>query len=744
MDIRTQTALLAAIVSMSFGLSVLLRPGRARVVTLYSVLSFSVGLFYLSRFVGALVTPAAGYPWLTRVASGAIIIFAALVPSFALSFFLEFLGVSPALHQIGRSFSLLTILVGLTVGLTPLSYSSWARSAVAVWVIIALLFSVSLLLRRMRQSESRIDRARLMYLAIGAALCILFSVLDLLAGFWPRIPTLGPVVCTLFLFFLAQTLLRLRLMDLHELLGKIASQTVLAAVLAAVFAVLTIWVKGNRALFIFNTVVAAFVMLVLLEPLREKIDDQVVALFFRERFQLLQSLGQLRSRMASFIDVNKIAALVLDALNETRRITHASLYLMAEDRPGYRLLDSRGPAPANFLDSASARGLLAAIAQGQKAVLLENIERRAMELRARPEEGKRGRDELRRLGDIRQALNQMKSGICVPLVANDRVIGFLNLWDERVPEAYASDEIALVLEIAERLSIVIENSKLYDRMLERDRLAALGEMAAGLAHEIRNPLGAIKGSAQCLDPSKLGGEDREFLEVIVEEVNRLNGVVTQFLDYSRPLKQSFGPTDINEVVTRTLKLIQNDIPEQITLTMELSDPLPKVSADAEQLKQVLINVVQNAVQAMSGKGTISLRTVAPERFHDFRAGSEWVELQVTDTGPGIPSDQQQNIFIPFYTTKQKGTGLGLAISQRLVKSHGGTISVHSRVNEGTTFTIRLPALLGDGPPDAVPQDRTPYPGALHAAMLALPSTPNPAGGPANDRKRGKDKRRRRA
>ncbi len=184
-------------------------------------------------------------------------------------------------------------------------------------------------------------------------------------------------------------------------------------------------------------------------------------------------------------------------------------------------------------------------------------------------EGRRFRDELKRLQDTRAALVQMKAGISVPLVGNDRVIGFLNLWDERVPEAYASDEIALILAVAERLATVLENSKLFEKIRERDRLAALGEMAAGLAHEIRNPLGAIKGAAQCLDPKRLPGEDGEFLEVIVEEVNRLNGVVTAFLDYARPLKQSFGPTDLNEVVTRTMRLIQNDVPKQIELAVQL-------------------------------------------------------------------------------------------------------------------------------------------------------------------------------
>jgi signal transduction histidine kinase len=177
------------------------------------------------------------------------------------------------------------------------------------------------------------------------------------------------------------------------------------------------------------------------------------------------------------------------------------------------------------------------------------------------------------------------------------------------------------------------------------------------------------------------------------------------------LKQNFGPTDLGEVVSRTLKLIVNDVPKTVTIKEELTDDLPRVDADAEQLKQVLINLVQNAAQAMGDKpGEITIRTSRPERFGDFRSQEQQIELQVSDNGPGIPSDQQLNIFVPFFTTKQKGTGLGLAICQRIVKNHGGTISVQSKVGEGSTFTIRLPALTEElAASETPPIEGTPMP-----------------------------------
>jgi signal transduction histidine kinase len=745
MDIRTQSALLASLVGLALGLYMLLRSDRSRVMTLYSVFALSVAGYYLSLFIHG-IFPEPAYPWVGRVAVGATILVASVVPGTAVAFFLEFLGVSKGTHVLGRRLAVLSAVFGLAVAVTPLAERTWARVAIGVWVLATLLTSVSLLLNRVRSQESRIERLRLMYLAIGAGASILLTALDLISRRYDiPLPPLGPIFSTLYLFFLHQTLVRLRLMDLHELLGKIASQTVLAVILAAVFTVLTVWFKASTSQYLFTTVVAAFAISIVIEPLRLKVEQQVVAIFFRERFALLRALGALRARMASVIDITEVTRMLLDAIHETGRATHISVYLLAEDRPGYRLLDSRGPPPEGFLDTAAARGLLLAAASGQKAVLLENVENRLQALRLQLTEGRRLRDEIKRLQDTRSALLQMKAGISVPLVGNDRVIGFLNLWDERVPEAYASDEIALMLTVAERLATVLENSKLYEKIRERDRLAALGEMAAGLAHEIRNPLGAIKGAAQCLDPKQLPGEDGEFLEVIVEEVNRLNGVVTAFLDYARPLKQSFGPTDLNEVVTRTMRLIQNDVPKQIELAVQLDLTLPRVDGDAEQLKQVLINLVQNAVQATGHvPGRITVSTVKPDRFGDFRGNlNEFVEVHVSDTGPGIPADQQQHIFVPFFTTKQKGTGLGLAICQRIVKNHGGSISVQSKPGEGCTFIIRMPALPSEqlsvewpateGTPFPATRPALPAPALEESRETPPPKTPEPK--PKRERKR---------
>src|SRR5258706_4257256 len=264
-----------------------------------------------------------------------------------------------------------------------------------------------------------------------------------------------------------------------------------------------------------------------------------------------------------------------------------------------------------------------------------------------------------------------------------------------------------MLEIGDEGAIPTENSRLYERMKERDRLAALGEMAAGLAHEIRNPLGAIKGAAQYLDPSGLQGGDAEILNIIVEEVNRLDGVVAQFLDYSRPYASAasskFQGTDLNDVLWKTMKLIENDLPKNVAVELDLTPGLPAINADAEQLKQVFINLALNAMQAMPDGGRLVVRTRRPHApvelglsEHTPRYSADRVEVRFADTGAGIPEDAIDRIFIPFYTTKTKGTGLGLAISQRIVKGHGGTLHLQSRGGEGAEVILRFPAAP---PPD---------------------------------------------
>jgi len=294
--------------------------------------------------------------------------------------------------------------------------------------------------------------------------------------------------------------------------------------------------------------------------------------------------------------------------------------------------------------------------------------------------------------------------------------------------------------LASQAARAIESSQAYERVKERERLAALGEMSAGLAHEIRNPLGAIKGAAQLLvgpdgKPLPPGPESSEFIDIILEEVDRLNNVVTRFLDYARAEKSEralHGRVDLNAVIAKTTMLLQQ-APEarSAEVRVRTDELLPNVAGEPEALVQVFLNLGLNALQAMPEGGVLEIITTRRRRS---RLGyGQFAEVRFRDTGVGIARDKLKKLFIPFFTTKSRGTGLGLAISQRIVAQHGGTIEVRSTPGQGSTFSVFLPALqvispatadeLGDRSPDRPDRsdrtgDREPTPTAARASRVA--------------------------
>ena len=217
-----------------------------------------------------------------------------------------------------------------------------------------------------------------------------------------------------------------------------------------------------------------------------------------------------------------------------------------------------------------------------------------------------------------------------------------------------------------------------------ERLAALGRLVAGMAHEIRNPLNSISGYSQHLK-GKFDSDTSEgkALDVIVKEVDRLNRVITELLDFSRPREPELKPLDLCEIVRSTHALVARETSSQgVTVVEELPKTQVVVMGHADTLKQLLLNLMLNALQAMPEGGVLNIQTgVYGTRPY----------LRVSDTGPGIPEEKQESIFEPFYTTRESGTGLGLAIVHRIVLDHGAEIRVESSPGAGAAFVVRFPA-----------------------------------------------------
>jgi two-component system NtrC family sensor kinase len=291
-------------------------------------------------------------------------------------------------------------------------------------------------------------------------------------------------------------------------------------------------------------------------------------------------------------------------------------------------------------------------------------------------------------------LSQRLSGSVKLLVAGAEQLACGNL-DQRV-EVRSGDEFQ---ELAETFNAMAEALKARDeqlkeqatrKVMESERLAMVGQLAAGVAHEINNPLtGIVTYSQLLLEKAPGEGSTRSSLQKIVTQANRCRKIVRGLLDFSRQSKPDERPCNVNTVLQECLSLVANQaLFQNIEIVRELGDELPPVPMDPSQIQQVFLNLIINAAEATSGPGRLTVTT-------RMASSGRSVEVSFADTGCGIKQEDLERVFEPFFTTKgaRRGTGLGLAISYGIVKEHRGAISVASEVGKGTTFVVSLPLSL---------------------------------------------------
>ena len=406
----------------------------------------------------------------------------------------------------------------------------------------------------------------------------------------------------------------------------------------------------------------------------------------RDQRRYHRTLIAATSGMTRIKDIQRLADLIVHMVNRTVGLTHSALFLYNPEEHRFELRARRNKQMLPETLSVQENDPLVQLVQEGRDILLTD------ELQAELE-GKPATERTRKAAWAHSWMSKLEVRLLVPSFSNEKLIAFLVLGSKRSAEPYTTDDIAIFSGLANQGALAIENAMFFEElrnnevyMIQSEKLASLGQLASGMAHEIHNPLSIISGEAQ-LYLERFRGKDGQVdtvLKSIIEECQRAADITRRILRFAKPAPTDFVPVDLKSTVEESLSLAAYQVRmDRIERQVSIPEGLPAVRGNQNQIQEIVLNLILNACQAMGDAGGKLLLSCSASN------GSQ-LQLRVEDTGPGIPAAKLTKIFDPFYTTKATGTGLGLFVSQRIVKSHGGTIEVASTEGRGTCFTIHLP------------------------------------------------------
>jgi two-component system NtrC family sensor kinase len=539
-------------------------------------------------------------------------------------------------------------------------------------------------------SADRYERHKLKYFFIAAVISFSMGSLDFLPKLGLQVYHLGTIAIAVGLWIAAYSVIQHRMMDVGVFMAKSLAYLLSFSILSAI-AFLSIRFLEKDLLpvdpfpFVGIMIPIGIAGIILFNFLKNRIDRTLQDFFVRDRYKYHDILEDFSRRLLTIVDLNRLIQMLAETIERAMGIRKISLFLMDQEKNGFTPVTSRG-LPENEFHSILLRDKdfpISLLRERKEAVLVGELFKLSRK---------------REVAPLSPLLEKLEAEVYLPLLYLNKMIGFISLGQKANGEMYYPDDLNLLNYLGSQTAIAIENANLYENLkrsqgiLRRaDRLAALGTLIASLAHEIRNPLVSIKTFTQLL-PERI--EDEEFrtyfLKVASSEIDRLTSLINELLGFARPSDPNLRGENVNEIIERMEFLIATEARKKnIQITKNYAADLPSVLVDAEQIKQVLLNVLLNAIQAIPGEGQIWVETRLVFIARD-RDPTPFVQIEIRDTGVGIPQENYERIFDPFFSTRPEGSGLGMAISNQIVHEHGGFIDLESEVGKGTSFRIHLP------------------------------------------------------
>ena len=546
------------------------------------------------------------------------------------------------------------VVFAVTIASDPLFFSPWWNLAVLLYVYPYLGLSLYVVVRYgFRANPSSIERKKFQFLLVGGGIASLVAPLNFLPGTGVSFPPLASFAILLFFYFMATGILHLHFFEFPDIVGRAIILVIQVFAFAVVFGVLEV-VSGRKFWFpLAGTFLISFFLLTFYPVLMRKLGGISSDLLVRESRTIQSGLSDFAKRIPEATSLGEIAQIVEEALGRVPFIARASLWI----RPEGGTDEGIGTLP---------------VRPDEYRRALSRFSARFPVLRFLEHGGSRAAD---------VAIWDDSWDGSFPIFLRGKMVGVaMFLWKEKTP---SFRELELLIPFLEGIGLAVENIRQKQRIQKKEHFATVGELAAGLAHEVRTPAGVIKGAAQFLSRGA-PPRDREFLDIIVEEADRLNGVVTEFLEYARPGGRTLKRISLRDPVERAVARLAREKAEGmngVRSQVIVGEPVPTVTADSSEIERVVFNLLTNAVEAMPDGGDLTVRISS--------LGGE-ARITVEDTGTGIGESDRQQLFRPFFTTRERGVGMGLAICRRIMEENGGSIAVETGTGKGSRFTVKMP------------------------------------------------------
>lgn len=554
-------------------------------------------------------------------------------------------------------------------------------------LILNFALSVGVLTREYYTTTDPRMRLQLKFWLFGMAVALPPGVTNLLPAYGIRFYPLGNLASVLWAAVVGYAIVRHRLMDIELVVAKglayVGVSVIVLGPVTAVFILLQDLAFGEVHYDFTAISIVLFALVGILFPrIQSLVERRLGRSLFRSKFAARAALESLAGEVVRVLDRQRLLGLLCERIAEAFSIDSVSLYLR-EGAGGYSLKHIVGPAPLTTTVEPDHR-LVRLLLHARDALMRDegpkpegNVEHPAVRM-------------------------MMANGweVIVPFRSGRELVGFASLGPRRGLEAFTAGDMSLLGRVAAEATIALQNARLFEEVRQSraiisraGRLSAIGTLAAGIAHEIRNPLVSIQTFFQ-LAPQRLNDEEfmTSFLKLAEAEVKRIESLVSELLTFAKSPSPAWRSVSVPEIAERATILLEPQARSQgVTLTHRSEGQPPPVVADGDQIMQVVLNIGLNAIQATPRGGAVSLecREVSAD-------GIPYCQLEIRDTGRGIPEALRDAIFDPFFTTKDRGTGLGLAVAHQIVVESGGSIGVKSVEGEGSQFTINLPAdVVGD-------------------------------------------------